>query len=218
MPEGREMILPDRMYLLSYHLDKEKLADKSETKKVVRAGTLTQLLLDGYLADQDGTAVTTGSREPAEPVLARAYREIAAAEPKQWKSWFRHGDDEDFAAVQDELTRGGVIQVESGKVLGLVPHDQVKVIRRDAVEQLVASVRDTLTGDTPPGDVDRYAAATLVLATTADLHHVIPKKLEKQYSARLDALKADFARIAGSLERALTGILLTRAAAITGGK
>lgn len=213
---ANQISLPARLYLLGYNLEKEKMSDKAEAKKLVRAGTLAQLVLEGHVTDSNGDAVATGTG-PADPLLAETFREISAAGAKPWKHWFNNGDDENYDAVQSHLDEAGVIDARTKRILGLIPHDDITIKNRPLVESVYASTRDALFGGAPVTQVDPYAAAAAALIATSELNDVVGKKEAKANSARLDALKAPIAGVDAGLDRAITHIKRKRTAiAISG--
>ncbi|BCJ76984.1 hypothetical protein CS0771_65280 [Catellatospora sp. IY07-71] len=181
-----ELPLTSQIYLLAYDTDKGKLTCNGYLGYILRAAALTELHLQGALADADGRPRATGAKVH-DALLAEVLREIASApKPKKWSWWVHHGQTPMFRAVQQRLADGRVVTTERYRILGIFPATRVKVHEHRAVARLRSAVSHTLNG----GDPKPRDAALTALAATGEIRIAVSRAQTRQYAKRLDSLVA----------------------------
>lgn len=183
-----ELSLPARAYLLACDVAKARLLDRQRASLLVRGAALTDLVVRGRIADADGRVATSGAGPTGDLVLDEVLAEIGAESPRKWKWWVRRGARETLEALESQLDAAGVIELRTGRVLGLFPVRRPVVRDPAVVERLRSLVGDTLRGSVPVSDVDSADAALTALVAAVELREVIPGRDRRRYRERIELL------------------------------
>lgn len=183
-----ELSLPAKAYLLACDVAKERLRDRRRAGLLVRGAALTDLVLRERVADADGRVGATGAGPTGDLVLDEMLAEIAGESPRKWKWWVRRDARGTLEALESQLDAAGVIELKTGRTLGLFPSRQPIVRDPGVVDRLRALVDDALRGQTPVSDVDAADAALTALAAAVELRDVIPGRDRRRYKERIELL------------------------------
>lgn len=209
--------LPARLFLLSFDLDKNRLARFTELGCMVRAAALTQLFLAGHLVDDNGRAKVAERhlhrRDPlTDPVLAEVFRQVDESKPRKWKYWVNRRARATNLAVRDQLAADGWIRVERRRLLGVVPADRVTVRERAAVARLQREVGRVLRGAVPMSRADPADAALVALAAAGELRTFASRRERRQNRQRI----TEAATVTGPVTAALRSAIQDNQAAAAG--
>ncbi|MBB5856522.1 GPP34 family phosphoprotein [Amycolatopsis umgeniensis] len=180
-----ELSLPAKAYLLACDVGKNKLRDRRRAGLLIRGAALTDLVLRGRVADADGRVAVSGAGPTGDLVLDELLTEVAGESPRKWKWWVRKDARGTLEALESQLDTGGVIELETGRTLGLFPSRRPIVRDPAVVDRLRAQVDQALRGPSPVSDVD---AALTSLVAAVELRDVIPGKVRRQYKNRIEEL------------------------------
>ena len=197
--------LAARLFLLSFNLDKNRLARFTELGCLVRAGALTDLFLAGRLVDDNGRAkVDARRRDPVpDPVLAEVLRQVADSRPRKWKYWVDKRSRATNLAVRDQLAADGWIRVERRRLLRVIPADRVTVRERAAVAQLQREAGRVLRGSVPMSRVDARDAALVALAATGELRTLAGRRERRENKRRIAEAAVATGPVAPALRAAI---------------
>ncbi|MFI8457706.1 GPP34 family phosphoprotein [Kitasatospora sp. NPDC085464] len=209
--------LPEKLYLLAYHPERERLTATDRLDLVVRAAALVELLQRGLIRE-DGrypAAVAGGPTDGLDPLSAALLEQIRQERRRSWQSWVGRNRGPTARAarvVRDGLAAAGRIRVEPRRLLGLFPSTRVVLTEPRLRKSLVASVGSALKG--PLSRVDPADAALVALVDAAQLGTVLTWGGRREFRARIDKL----APAAGPVPRALRrAVNATRADGAAGG-
>ncbi|MFC3456420.1 GOLPH3/VPS74 family protein [Amycolatopsis speibonae] len=183
-----ELSLPAKAYLLACDVGKNKLRDRRRAGLLIRGAALTDLVLRGRVADADGRVAVSGAGQTGDLVLDEMLAEIAAESPGKWKWWVRKDARGTLEALESQLDTAGVIELKTGRTLGLFPSRRPNVRDTATVDRLRATVDQTLRGPSPASDVDASDAALTALAAAVELKGVVSGKDRRQYKDRIEEL------------------------------
>ena len=204
--------LPARLYLLVYDLEKKRMARYSHLGNLLCAAALTDLFLDGRIADAGGRARPADAPDRAavaDPVLADLLERVTASRPRTWKHWVGKGSRSTKPAVRDQLEADRLIRVERRRLLGVIPADRVTVPDTRVVRQLARQAGQALSGATPLTRVEPRDAALVALAAAGELGTVANRRMRREHKDRISKLSL----IAGPAVPALRAVLRDEAAA-----
>lgn len=174
-----ELTLPERMYLLAYDLDREKLTARSELGLIMRAAALAELMGSGRVTDENGKPHVTDARPCGVPMLDDLLAEIGAAGPRSWQRWIRKQERKASRAWRDHLEKNRQIKVDARMLLP----DRVTLRDRRAVKQLQTETRAALRGST-----DARTEAALALALAGGLKTVASGADKRKHKDRVREL------------------------------
>ncbi|MEV7772329.1 GPP34 family phosphoprotein [Kitasatospora sp. NPDC086791] len=194
--------LPEKLYLLAYHPERERLTATDRLDLVMRAAALAELLRRGLIREdgQGPAAVDGGPAEGLDPLTAALLEQIRQERRRSWQSWVgRNRGPTSRAArvVRDGLAAAGRIRVEQRRAFGLFPYSRVTLPDSRLRKSLVASVGSALKG--PFSRVDPADAALVALADAAQLGSALTWSRRREFRARIGKL----APAAGPVPRAL---------------
>lgn len=194
------LTLPQKMYLLSYDLDRRKLIGGQFRGHLMRAAALAQLTIDGHLHDENGKAVATWTPPPSDPFLA----EVLASAPGRWRRLVDRNHRGAQRHVLGQLADDGVVSLQRKKVLGLFPGTDVIFGDTAGVLSLRETVRNAVlsTRSAVPDDV----AAMVALASAAELNSVFSGKERRANKARVQELSDQIGAAAPALKKAIAAI------------
>lgn len=160
--------LPQRIYLLSYDLEKNRFDQLSAGYRgqLLRAAALAQLSIDGQVANRDGKLVRTAVAPPDDAFLAGVLDDVPADKPRGWLNLLVRKIVKSEWEVRDQLAQAGVVTDERKKVLGLIPAHKVTPNQPEQVHLLREQARNALfTGGDPAAfSAEDLAAAGIVAA------------------------------------------------------
>jgi hypothetical protein len=194
--------LPERVYLLAYNRDKQRLTARDRLGELTRAAALVELGWRGLIADDNGKVAATGTTT-GDPVLAAVLADIAgSSKPRSWKRWIARGGRHTGAAVRTSLESGGWVRVEHHRILGLIPSTRVTVRDPRVLTRLQSAVTRTLGGD-PVTRLDPMDTAAAALAAAAKLGTVMPRARRRDHRQRITELTEHTGPAAGALRQAI---------------
>ncbi|MFI6305800.1 GPP34 family phosphoprotein [Amycolatopsis thailandensis] len=212
-----ELSLPAKAYLLACDVGKNKLRDRQRARLMIRGAALTDLVLRGRVADDDGKVAASGAGPTGDLVLDEMLTEIAGESPRKWKWWVRKDARGTLEALESQLETAGVIELKNGKVLGLFPSRNPIVRDTATVDRLRASVDQTLRGPSPVSDVDASDAALTALAAAVELKDVVSGKDRRQYKDRIEELGERGGDAVPALRKLFRELRAVRASAVSSG-
>ncbi|EME57205.1 GOLPH3/VPS74 family protein [Amycolatopsis decaplanina] len=180
-----ELSLPAKTYLLACDVGKAKLRDRARAGLLIRGAALTDLVLRGRVTDADGRVAVSGAGPTGDLVLDELLTEIAVESPRKWKWWVRKDARGTLEALESQLDTAGVIELRTGRTLGLFPSRRPTVRDPAVVERLRASVDQALRGPSPVSDAD---AALTALVAAVELRGVVSGKDRRRYKDRIEEL------------------------------
>ncbi|WP_409491623.1 GOLPH3/VPS74 family protein [Amycolatopsis sp. cmx-11-12] len=183
-----ELSLPAKAYLLACDVGKGKLRDRHRASLLISGAAMTDLALRGRVADADGRVAVSGAGPTGDLLLDELLAEIAGERPRKWKWWVRKDARGTLEAVESQLDAAGVIEMKTGRTLGLFPSRRPIVRDPAVVDRLRALVDQALRGPSPSSDVDASDAALTALVAAVELRDVIPGRDRRQYKDRIEEL------------------------------
>jgi hypothetical protein len=194
--------LPERAYLIAYHVEKQKMTPGSSHAELVRAAALVELFLAGRLADDDGKVSVTGRRTD-DRVLDAVLDQISESKPRSWKHWVKKNHQATYEAVRERLAAERVIKVEEARLLGIFPKKNVTVRDTRVVRELVAGLRGAVLGGNPAAQLDVRDAALVALVAAVELNTVFSGRERRDCRDRI----AQLALRAGPAAKALRSVV-----------
>ncbi|ANN16307.1 hypothetical protein SD37_12045 [Amycolatopsis orientalis] len=180
--------IPAKAYLLACDVAKGKLRDRHRVGLLIRGAALTDLVVRGRVADADGRAVASGTGPTGDLVLDELLTEIAGESPRKWKWWVRKDTRGTLESVESQLDAAGVIELKTGRVLGLFPSRRPIVRDPALVDRLRAAVDQALRGPSPVSDVDAGDAALTALVAAVELRDVVSGRDRRHHKERIEGL------------------------------
>ncbi|MFJ8917192.1 GPP34 family phosphoprotein [Amycolatopsis sp. NPDC102389] len=180
-----ELSLPAKAYLLACDVGANKLRDRARAGLLIRGAALTDLVVRGSVADEDGRVAASAAGPTGDLVLDEMLTEIAGESPRKWKWWVRKDARGTLEAVESQLDTAGVIELKTGRTLGLFPSRRPVVRDPAVVERLRASVDQALRGSGPVSDMD---AALTALVAAVELRGVVSGRDRRRYKDRIEEL------------------------------
>ncbi|EMD22765.1 GOLPH3/VPS74 family protein [Amycolatopsis azurea] len=207
-----ELSLPAKAYLLACDVGKNKLRDRQRAGLMIRGAALTDLVLRGRVADDDGKVAVSGAGPTGDLVLDEMLAEIAGESPRKWKWWVRKDARGTLEALESQLDTAGVIDMKTGRLLGLFPSRNPIVRDTATVERLRASVDQALRGPSPVSDED---AALTALVAAVELRGVVSGKDRRQYKDRIEELAERGGDAVPALRKLFRELRAVRASAVS---
>lgn len=208
-----ELTLPERLYLLSYDLDKDRLDSVSSLYRdqLLRAAALAQLTIGGVLGVRKRKAVRAGGPAPRDPFLARVLDDVPAHKPRSWTDVLLRGPGTAEKTVRDRLADAGAITVEKSRLLGLLPVRKVTPGDPDQVRGLRERVRHTVTSGLDPASAPLEDTAVAAIAAEGDVESVFTWREKRAHKREVTALKSHFdATFPGLRDAVLTAVVHSR--------
>jgi hypothetical protein len=205
--------LPGRLYLLACEPRTGRLVAQPGFGCLLRAAALTDLLLAGQLADDQGRPRTTGRSRVADPVLAAVRSQVDGSRPRSWQHWVKTRERATARAVRDQLAADGWVRLEPRRLLGIVPTTRVMLRDAAARQQLAATVDDALRRTLPLSQVDPRDAALVALSAAAEQRTVLTRRQRREHRERITRLT----ELTGPAAPALRKAVRATQAAASGG-
>ncbi|RGA04113.1 GPP34 family phosphoprotein [Microbispora triticiradicis] len=208
--------LPARLYLLGYDPRKERVVTNYRFPYLLRAAALTELLLEGRIADERGKVRVVSEQPLGDPVLDDLLHQIAGSRPKPWRHWIDKDGRATVRAVRDELETRRWVRVELRQPFLLV-FNRTRVRVRDprVVKRLTTQVATALNG--PVSRVGEREAALVALAAAGELRTVLPRARRKAYKQRIAELGERGGPATPALRKVIQQLHAASAAAMSGG-
>ncbi|MEU6819445.1 GPP34 family phosphoprotein [Streptomyces atriruber] len=202
------LTLPQRLYLLSYSLDKERFeaVDLQGRGQLLRAAALTELTFDGLLAAKGSEVVRTSAAAdpPADGFLAEVWRDIPTEKPKNWLQYVHNKATTAEEPVRDELVGTGAITLPRKRwVLSPVTAHQVTINDPQQVRALRDTVRNAVLGGLDPAAVPADELAMAVLPIECELTTLFTWKELRAHKDTVEALTERFDALVPGLRKAL---------------
>jgi hypothetical protein len=202
--------LSAQLFLLACDPDRQRLTQASDLGYVLRAAILAELSQDGLLSVRDGRVRASGSRRARDPLLTAVLREVEEGTPRTWRRLIMRRARPTVGVVRRQLAAANVIAVDSRRLFGLVPVQQLTVHDPVAVAALRARLHAALYGDLPVEHIDPGDAALLALAAGGGLRTVLPWRDRRRYADRLTACGARAGGDVARIQRALAQLRTAR--------
>nr|MDT0667272.1 GPP34 family phosphoprotein [Micromonospora sp. DSM 115978] len=141
--------LPDKLYLLAFNLEKDRMYRVTRLGEALRAAALTELYRDGRLVDDNGRARPADLTPPVADggLAATVYQQVAAVPARPWSRWVSTGGGAALTLIRDRLQESGWIEIGSRRTLGLVPAAAVSLADRKTVRELNRECGRVLRGE-----------------------------------------------------------------------
>ncbi|PRX96628.1 GPP34 family phosphoprotein [Allonocardiopsis opalescens] len=212
-----DLTLPQRLYLLSYDLDKDRFDPVSTAYRgqLLCAAALADLTLGGRLSARGGRAERTAAGPPGDPFLAEVLSDISPDRPMHWITGLYHRMGGAEEAVLDGLAARGAVAVDRGRALDLVPTRTVALKRPDRVRLLRDRTREALVAGREAAAVPMADAAVLVIAAEGDVWAALSPQERSAHRPALTALQRRFdAEIPGLRTAIRTAVMATGRGAV----
>ncbi|MGW5862780.1 GOLPH3/VPS74 family protein [Streptomyces sp. NPDC055239] len=213
MPYG-SLSLPDRIFLLAWDTDRNKITGAPDLHLAVRACALAELAQRGLVSDVDGIVTPVFGARTGDAVLDGVLELIEESRPRKWRGWITHKARDTRDGVRDQLASEGYLRTERTRVFGIFPSRRYELERAGYVEVLHAEVLAVLRGPVPVSEVPVGDAALVVCAATGKLRGVISRKDRREYGDRLDALTDRSGATAPQLPEVMRGLRKALASAV----
>ncbi|MFD5248271.1 GPP34 family phosphoprotein [Amycolatopsis sp. NPDC058340] len=201
------MTLPQRMYLLGYDTERNRLDPASAVVRgsLLRAAAVAELILAGLLTDRDGRAERTAAARPApgDPFLAKVLEDAPGAKPRRWitvvdRDWHKAED-----IVRDQLAAAGTITVGKHRAMGIFPVRDITLADPPQADALRERVRDVVLSGRDPAAAPIEDAVLAVLSAEGDVHTVFSAKENRAHRNAIKALSAHVDTVLPGLRKAV---------------
>jgi len=185
------LTLPQRLYLLSYDIDKNRFDPLSAAYRgqLLRSAALVELTIGGHLRVRNGTATRTVVRPPADTFLAEVLADVSPAKPTHWIHAVLDRTGKAGSTVRDQLAADGSITVSRGRVLRVFPVRRITLDHPEQVRLLRERTRDAVLAGRDPETVPVEDAALAVIAADGDVWTVFDPAERVDRRAAFDALR-----------------------------
>ncbi|MFW5417709.1 GPP34 family phosphoprotein [Nocardiopsis sp. CNT-189] len=199
------LTLPERLYLLSYDLDRNRLDPVSAACRdhLLTAAALAELIIGGRLHDRDGRAVGGGAGAPDDPFLAEVLAGVVRDRPLRWVGAVMSRMAEAERAVRGRLAEDGAITVERGRVLGVFRTTEVAPRDPGRLRRMRERTRRAVLAEHGGAAVPVEDAVLAVLAVEGDVWTLIAPKERREHRKALRALRDRFDAEFPGLRRAV---------------
>ncbi|NEB74658.1 GPP34 family phosphoprotein [Streptomyces sp. SID14478] len=200
--------LPQRMYLLSYTVDKEKFeaVNLQGRGQLLRAAALAELTFAGLLTTQQQKVVQCVGEPPLDPFLVDVWRDIPAPadKPKNWLQFVHNKATTSEEPVRDQLIAAGLIAPAAKRsLLSPLASHQVTVNDPQQVLELQETARRSVLGGTDPATVPVDELSMAVLPVECEMVSVFRWKETREHKHAFKAYAEQFDTLAPGLRKAL---------------
>ncbi|WP_309049831.1 GPP34 family phosphoprotein [Streptomyces sp.] len=198
------MTLAADMILLAFDEEGRKLPVRQSLAPAVRGALLAELLADGGLVDEDGTARASGEA-PRDAALRHVWQRVGAEPGRKWLHWVRKDGRESIHEVLRGMAKDGLLEQSTSRVLGVFPLNRAELTPAGlaaAAEVRASVVAAAESGGTGTGG-DRFALLTGLAHAGAQLGTALPSGRRRELKPRLTALSEDAAPVSAAVRRAV---------------
>ena len=205
------MTLAGEMILLAFDEEGCELPVRQYLAPAVRGAMLAELLDDGALTDEAGTAKAAGDA-PQDAVLRQVWQRIAAEPGRKWLYWVRRDGRESIHNVLRGLEKDGLLEQSTTRVFGVFPLNRADLTAdgltaAGEVRAAVAAAADQPAADA--GETGGAAGADGRAALLAGLAHagghlstILSSDRRRVLTDRLTALSENAAPVSATVCRA----------------
>lgn len=201
--------LPQRLYLLSYTVEKEKFeANNLQFRgQKLRVAALVELVDAGLVSVVPGKekVVREAVSAPGDPFLADVWNEVKP-KPQHWLNLVHLRAHTAESAVREQLLEQGEIALgeKTKKKLSLLSQHQVTVNHPDHVLALREKSQEPILKGLDPADIPLDDLALTVLATESDYsHHLFSRSEARAHKKEIKAYGEQFDKRIPGLRKAL---------------
>ncbi|WP_158633279.1 GPP34 family phosphoprotein [Amycolatopsis sp. WAC 04182] len=195
--------LPQRMYLLGYDTDKNRLDPASAIVRgtLLRAAAVAELTIGGLLADRDGKACRAAAAglTPGDPFLAKVLEDSPGEKPRRWFALIDRDWHKAENVVRDQLAGSGTIRVDKHRAMGIFPVRDITLPEPERARALRERIRHVVLSGEDPATIPIEDAVLAMLSYEGDVHTVFTSK---EYRANRSTIKA----LAAHVDTALPGL------------
>src|SRR4051794_5479314 len=148
--------LSEQLMLVAVDADRGRLSGISMVYVAMAGGVVLDLVAGGVAVVEDGTlrldSPTTATALPGS-LDENAVAAVSAGVPRDVKHWVRHCAAPRFRLGQQvaaALAQRGMLRIERARRFGLVPVQRLRLLDRQAREELLATAGRALAGAAPP--------------------------------------------------------------------
>ncbi|OZM71285.1 GPP34 family phosphoprotein [Amycolatopsis antarctica] len=187
-----DLTLPQRLYLLIFNLEKNKLDSASALVRgqLMRAAAVGELTITGVLRDVGGKAVRDAATPPpSDSFLAEVFYDVSPEKPRKWFSLVDENWHKAEATVRDQLEASGAITVDRSRMLGIFPTRRTTPGDPAQVSALRENIRNAVLLARDPATLPPEDAVLAVLAADGDLYSVFTPRQRRENKQALTALR-----------------------------
>ncbi|AUI59636.1 GPP34 family phosphoprotein [Amycolatopsis sp. BJA-103] len=212
--------LPQRMYLLGYDSEKNRLDPVSALVRgaLLRAAAVAELIIGGLLTDRDGKAERTAAAglTPIDPFLAEVLEDAPGEKPRRWftvvdREWHKAED-----TVRDQLAASGVLFVEKRRAMGIFTVRDITLMDPQRTQELRERVRNVVLSGQDPATVAIEDAVLAMLSAEGDVYTVFGPKEKRANKSAVKALAEHVDTVLPGLRKAAQYSIAARRAAVSG--
>ncbi|MFF5423878.1 MULTISPECIES: GPP34 family phosphoprotein [unclassified Streptomyces] len=196
------MTLAADMILLAFDEEGRKLPVRQSLAPAVRGALLAELLADGGLVDEDGTARAAGEA-PRDAALRHVWQRVGAEPGRKWLHWVRKDGRESIHEVLRGMAKDGLLEQSTSRVLGVFPLNRAELTPAGlaaAAEVRAAVVAAAEAGGTGGG---RFALLTGLAHAGGQLGTALPSDRRRALKPRLTALSEGADPVSAAVRRAV---------------
>ncbi|WP_410653248.1 GOLPH3/VPS74 family protein [Amycolatopsis sp. cmx-4-54] len=186
--------LPQRMYLLGYDTEKNRLDPTSAVVRgtLLRAAAVAELVIGGLLADRDGKAERTAAADliPGDPFLAKVLEDSPGEKPRRWFALIDRDWHKAENIVRDQLAASGTIGVDKHRAMGIFPVRDITLADPLRAQALRERIRNVVLSGEDPVTVPVEDAALALLSYEGDVRTVLTSKENRANRGAIKALAA----------------------------
>ncbi|UUV31429.1 GPP34 family phosphoprotein [Amycolatopsis roodepoortensis] len=212
--------LPQRMYLLGYDTEKNRLDPTSAPVRgtLLRAAAVTELVTAGLLADRDGKAARTAAAglTPGDPFLAKVLEDAREEKPRRWFALIDHDWHKAENIVRDQLAASGTIRVDKRRAMGIFPVRDITLAEPHRTRALREPIRNVVLSGEDPGTFPIEDAVLAMLSYEGDVRTVFTSKENRANRKAVKALAAHVDTALPGLRKAVQYSVAARRSAVSG--
>lgn len=196
--------LAEKLYLLAYNLEKNRMHRVPKLGQALRAAALTELYRAGALVDDNGRTRPAGSAPAlgiADGLASEVFHQVTASPPRSWAHWVTTDDRAALDSTRDRLDGAGWIEVGEPRMFGRVPAAAVSLHDRESVQALNRECGRVLRGEVPLAQADPDVVALVALAAAGDVITLVSARERRTWPAHLAAFTTETGPAATALAR-----------------
>lgn len=212
--------LPQRMYLLGYDTEKNRLDPTSALVRgtLLRAAAVAELVIAGLLADRDGKAARTAAAglTPGDLFLAKVLEDAPEDKPRRWFALIDRDWHKAENLVRDQLAASGTIRVGKRRALGIFPVHDITLTEPHQARALREPIRDVVLSGEDPAAVPIENAVLAMLSYEGDVRTVFTSKENRANRKAVKALAAHVDTVLPGLRKAVRYSVAARRSSVSG--